>query len=252
MNSVKFKDYNQFKNMKLHRLGGGMFSQVYHFMDDYAIKIYNGDADEVLATIKGNADQAKLEWLTTLRTKNGCIKTPISSVTFDGKLKGYIMKEFAGKDYAYINSMTELKSMLLGMKKLYEDIEEISLKYNCRLRDIHTKNILFSNDFNIALIDTDCYEKSKVKPEITLKQNIEEINRVLAECLILRINKFIVLNDLTYYSELYLVLESGLHGYITAMDMINTSLNIIEKEINKKPTNLKELTESVNSILVLK
>lgn len=251
MESISFQDVEQV--MKLKLISKGQFGQVRRLTNNYIVKIFEPQYLNKPNSI--GLDRKKIEELSQLKTRFETFVTPESLVYIGKTLCGYSEADI-GK--THVNKNVMIDELLCNLAMMYEDICEISSKYNYLIHDLHPGNLIIDNDFKFRFIDLDSYSKNNADSSLILLQNIHEVNYFLIEYIIRRIMPFYeyILKHIydefssKWIAEIGILLLYGLNGSMDAITFMNELLNKISMfRDNDKLDTLNDVKRSVRKLM---
>lgn len=160
----------------------------------------------------------------------------------DEDLMGYLMEYVNGFFITEPKGEMNVLECINNVDRIENEMKGFSIDYNLLAHDIHDKNMLFSVDGSIRIIDTDLYEFDYYnEPYVVYKHNIKELANTILYIL-LRGNDFKDDSISNYYNQ------AILYGRCKPSYVLYDALTQIERETKEKVTTYDEFTKGLKLI----
>lgn len=223
---------------QLQNLGGGACATVYKFNGDLAIKIYKENGIEL-------HDEESFSKLIGVENET-CI-FPKARVEIDGQFQGYAMQYVDGYMLGDLIKSIDLKTLIDAINKAEKDLQQLAAK-KILLVDLNQGSLMWSNNGNIKIIDTDFFKQNKeISEEQAYSHNLESFNSLIEmELGILSgqtnsIIDFLQSND--EYTKLYMdyMLSSLKGNAMSVTELLSKAIEIFKSEFGIDVSNINEM-----------
>ena len=159
------------------------------------------------------------------------------------KFLGYTMQYFEGVDFRHLNPNTNFNHLLTECDKIEEDINTLSSRNAIYMDDINPSNVIYTNNGELKVIDTDFYSYFPSEEEYLLyRHNMYEWGNFLLT--MLAFNEFPFENS--KINDLYL--NSILYGKTSPTRVIRYLLEEIKDKTNHDVETLDEFHKSLSLV----
>lgn len=223
---------------KLQSLGRGACATVYRYDENFVIKVFNEKGMEL-------HDEESFSAL--VGVKNETCVFPESLVEVDGNFQGYAMQYVEGVELQNVAKELKFVKIIEAIKKVEEDLKTLASD-KILFQDLNQGGIMWSNEGNIKIIDTDFFQRNEdITEEQAFSHNLESFNSMVEMELGILMGQSNATADFlqsnTKYNQLYMnYMLASLNGNnMSVTELLNKAMEVFEHEFGVVPSNIAEM-----------